>query len=288
MKKILVTGSSGQLGNELAELAKLNTPFQFDFHDIDTLDLTNNDMVTEYFDKQKPDYVINCAAYTAVDKAEEEPQLAYLINADIPLNLAILAEKTGSKLIHLSSDYVFNGKNYKPYTEEDPPDPQSVYGKSKFEGEQKIIQGKNVIIIRTSWLYSRFGKNFLKTILLLGTEKDWVKVVSDQIGSPTNAFDLAQAIMKIVEFSEKESFMPGLYHYSSEGVCSWYDFAMAIKKTTGFGADVIPVTSQQYPLPAPRPHYSVLDKTRIKQTFGLSIPHWHESMRLTLASLHKF
>lgn len=278
MKKILVTGAKGQLGSELSEITRNYQEFDFEFHDIETLDLTDFDSVNRHISMSSPHYVINCAAYTAVDKAEEEQHSAYLLNEYVPANLADVCKKTGSKLIHISTDYVFDGKNYKPYTEEDITNPQSVYGKSKLNGEQKIMADTEAIIIRTSWLYSRFGKNFLQTMLRLGNEKDNIKVVFDQVGSPTNARDLAMALMELIAYAENHSFLPGIYHFSNEGVCSWYDFAHAIIRFKKMKACVLPITTSEYPLPAPRPHYSVLDKKKIRQAFGINIPHWQDSL----------
>jgi len=285
MKKIFVTGSKGQLGNEILLLSKGFKDYKFVFHDIDTLDLTDFEKLEEFFRAQSPDMVINCAAYTAVDKAEEETELAYLLNAEVPEKLAYLTDKFNSYLIHISTDYVFDGRNYRPYKENDLPNPLSVYAKSKHTGEQKVLQFGNTAIVRTSWLYSRFGFNFVKTMLKLGKERDTLHIVYDQTGTPTNAGDLAAAILKLIEYVNGNEHVKGIFHYSNEGVCSWYDFAKEIFDYAGYSCNVLPITTDKYPLPAIRPHYAVLDKSRIKNTLGISIPHWKDSLITCLKHL---
>jgi dTDP-4-dehydrorhamnose reductase len=278
MKKILVTGSKGQLGNEIQLLSKNFTKYKFLFHDVDTLDLTDYEKLEKFFQVHSPDIVINCAAYTAVDKAEKETELAYLLNAEIPGKLASLSDRFNSYFIHISTDYVFDGRNYKPYKENDLPNPLSVYAKSKYAGEQKVLQFGNTAIIRTSWLYSRFGNNFVKTMLKLGKERDTIHVVFDQTGTPTNAGDLADAIMKLAEYMNYNDPVRGIFHYSNEGVCSWYDFAKEIIEFAGYSCNILPITTDKYPSPASRPHYVVLDKARIKSILNISIPHWKDSL----------
>lgn len=287
MKKILVTGSNGQLGSELKDLSKSFSDIEFLFHDIDTLDLTDDIRLENFIRENNPDYIINCAAYTAVDKAEEEKEKAYLINAHVPLKLASLSKKYGIRLIHVSTDYVFDGHSYRPYNEKDITNPLSIYGKSKLEGENNIINSCEAIIIRTSWLYSKYGNNFVKTVMRLGSQRPQLNMIFDQIGTPTCASDLAFAIMHIILFSEKNKFLHGIYNYSNEGVCSWYDFAKIIVELSGLIVKVLPITTEQYPLPAPRPHYSVLNKDKIKSCFGIEIPFWKDSLKKTINELNK-
>jgi dTDP-4-dehydrorhamnose reductase len=280
MKSILVTGSNGQLGSEINKLSSGHSDIRFFFHDVDTLDLTDYSKLEEFFLRNKPNYIVNCAAYTAVDKAEKEKELAFRLNAEVPGKLAELSRKFITRLIHISTDYVFDGKNYRPYKEDDVPNPMSVYAKSKFEGENRILEYDNSMIIRTSWLYAASGNNFVKTILKLGNEKKELRVTFDQVGSPTYAADLASAIMQIVRLSieEEKNFIPGIYNYSNEGVCSWYDLAVEIINIKGIDCKVVPVETWEYPLPARRPLYSVLNKNKIKSAFKLDIPHWKVSL----------
>jgi dTDP-4-dehydrorhamnose reductase len=280
MKIILVTGSNGQLGREINKLSSAYSDFRFFFHDVDTLDLTDYSKLEEFFYKNKPHYLINCAAYTNVDRAEKEKELAFRINAEVPGKLAEISKKFITRIIHISTDYVFDGKNYRPYKEDDVPNPASVYARSKFEGENRILEYDNSLIIRTSWLYGASGNNFVKTILKHGKEKKELRVIFDQVGSPTYAADLASAIMQIVGLSvaDEKNFVPGIYHYSNEGVCSWYDLAVEIINISGMDCKVIPIETWEYPLPARRPLYSVLNKNKIKSTFKLVIPHWKESL----------
>ena len=278
MKKILVTGAKGQLGNELFLLSKDQTGYKFLFHDIDTLDLTDFKSVEDFLGTTKPDIIINCAAYTSVDKAEQEREKAYLINADIPGKLAVLSAKINAFMIHISTDYVFDGRNYKPYKENDLPNPLSIYAKSKHDGEKKVLGFDNTVVIRTSWLYSRFGNNFVKTMLRLGKEREFLNIVYDQTGTPTYAHDLAAVIIKLTENLFKDNNIRGIYHFSNEGVCSWYDFAKEIIAFADYDCTVIPITTDLYPLPAVRPNYTVMDKLKIKKALNITIPHWKDSL----------
>ena len=269
----LVTGCNGQLGTALAVLLKDKAIYI----DRDDLDLTNEEAVREYFSDKDFEFVINCAAYTAVDKAESDVDVAEMVNAKAPLYLA----KYGKRVVHISTDYVFDGKGYKPYSEDDNTNPLSVYGKTKREGEKNVLEyADTAIVIRTAWLYSPHGGNFVKTMRKLGSERDSLNVIFDQVGSPTNAYDLAEAIVTALPYiknGEKE-----IYHYTNEGVCSWYDFALEIMEQSNLKCKVNPIESKDYPTPAPRPHYSVLNKGKIKQRFGISIPHWREGLRKCL------
>lgn len=279
MKKILVTGSNGQLGSELKSLSDNYSSFSFFFHDIETLDLTSKEQIKNFLDELNPDYIINCAAYTAVDKAEAEIKKAYELNATVPYQLALLTEKYSTKLIHISTDYVFNGTQSTPYREIDAICPASSYGKSKAEGEQAIKNMQHVIIIRTSWLYSSYGNNFVKSIMKHGREKGELRVVYDQVGTPTYARDLAVAIMSIINKTEETGkYNNGIYHFSNEGVCSWFDFALEIIRNMDIQCNVIPIETKDYPTPAKRPAYSVFNKSRIKSTFGIVIPYWKDSL----------
>jgi dTDP-4-dehydrorhamnose reductase len=278
--KILVTGANGQLGSEINFLAHKYKKWQFIFTDVDTLDLTDFNSVNSYLMLEHPTYVINCAAYTAVDKAETDIKTATVINAEVPKNLAKLSKKLQFKLFHISTDYIFSGQHFVPYKEEDKPKPKSAYGKTKLRGEINVLSNSDAIIIRTSWLYSKFGNNFAKTMLRLGAEKEKLGVVFDQIGCPTNAEDLAKVILDIITFTEENQiWKPGIYHYSNEGVASWYDFAQEIMKLGKRKCKVYPITTEEYPLPAPRPAFSVMNKQKIKKTFGITIPYWNDSVK---------
>ena len=283
--RILVTGSKGQLGNEIQQLANDYPTFIFDYTDIDELDITNSQKVDAYFDATKPQVIINCAAYTAVDKAETDETVAYLVNAKATENLARSASRTGAMIVHVSTDYVFNGKAYMPYNESDPTNPQSAYGRSKLAGEEAVRQfASNGIILRTSWLYSAFGNNFVKTMIRYGKERPILKVVFDQIGTPTYAKDLAKVILDIITNALNHS-GTNLYHYSNEGVASWYDFAKFVIDFSGIECDVQPILTKDYPLPAPRPFYSVLNKSKIKETFNIEIPYWTSSVESCIKRL---
>lgn len=266
--KILITGANGQLGTELQNLLP-----QAIATDANILDITDFAAVSDFVKENKIDTIINCAAYTAVDKAEDDVDLAYKINVIGAENLA----KTSCKLIHISTDYVFDGTGHQPYLPEDKTNPVSVYGRTKAEGEMKVLQNSSLaIIIRTAWLYSSYGNNFVKTMRRLGVEKESINVVSDQIGTPTYAGDLAQAIVKILPQINHSNC--GIYHYTNEGVCSWYDFAYKIMNLSGIDCKVNPIKSAEYPTKAKRPFYSVLDKEKIKKVFDIEIPYWMESL----------
>ena len=288
--KILVTGAYGQLGNELKMLSAEYPEWQFLFTDADTLDITDAFTVQSFFDRNKPDFVINCAAYTAVDKAENDVETAEKVNALTPELLAKATAGTGAKLIHISTDYVFDGTGHFPYSESDAVNPVSVYGKTKLDGEERTLAAnQQTMIIRTSWLYSPFGNNFVKTMLRLGRERGLLNVVFDQVGTPTYAADLASVILFIIAGSEArpEDFVPGVYHYSNEGVASWYDFAKEIFELSAMNVRVIPVRSDQFPTAAKRPAFSVLDKTKIKTTYCAEIPYWKDSLENCLGKLRE-
>ncbi len=280
--QILVTGAYGQLGNEIKLLQENYPAWKFTFTDVDSLDITNALGVHQFFSENKFDFVVNCAAYTAVDKAESDVETARLVNAVAPKILATQAKAVGAKLIHVSTDYVFAGDAFTPYAETDATNPQGVYGKTKLEGEENVLsENSEAVIIRTSWLYSSFGNNFVKTMLRLGKERGELSVVFDQVGSPTYAADLARGILAIIDNTEKneKSFVPGIYHFSNEGVASWFDFALAIFDFSGIDCKVNPVLSDQFPTPTKRPHYSVLDKAKIRNIFGIAIPYWRDSLK---------
>ena len=265
----LVVGALGQLGNEL----KLILGDKAQYVDRDELDITDKQAVEKFFASEKFEAVINCAAYTAVDKAENDQELARKINVEGPKFLA----QTGVPLVHISTDYVFNGENFQPYVEEDATDPQSVYGQTKLEGERAVMENADTaIVIRTSWLYSVFGNNFVKTMQRLGSERESLNVVFDQVGSPSNARDLAQTIVKVLPQIKKG--MKEIYHFSNEGVCSWYDFAVEIMELLGLSCKVKPIMGRDYPTPAKRPFYSVLNKGKIKDEMGVEIRHWKEAL----------
>ena len=273
---ILVTGCNGQLGSEIRLLEENYGQHTFFNTDRDELDITNQAAVNDFVKNNAIDGIINCAAYTAVDKAETDKQLCTALNTEAPAYLAAAVEARGGWMVHVSTDYVFDGTKHTPYTETDTPCPDSVYGSTKLAGELAIGKFcKHVMIIRTAWLYSPFGGNFVKTMLRLGKEKPELGVIFDQIGTPTYARDLAVAIMTAIEKGIK----PGVYHFSNEGVCSWYDFTKAIHRIAGItSCRVKPLHTAEYPTPAKRPAYSVLDKTKIKETYGLDIPYWEESL----------
>lgn len=275
--KIIVTGANGQLGNEMRVISKRFSQHSYIFTDVAELDICNKEAVMAFFEENKPDFVVNCAAYTAVTKAESDLEISRKINAEA---VGILGEATkcvGAKMIHVSTDYVFDGLGHIPYTEEMNVCPQSVYGKTKLDGEIALQQsGAEYAILRTSWLYSSFGNNFVKTMIRLGQEKEKLTVIFDQIGTPTYAADLVEAIMTIVN---AENFVGGVFHFSNEGVCSWYDFTKSIHKIYGItSCKVLPLETKDYPDSTPRPFYSVLNKAKIKSIYGLEIPHWEESL----------
>jgi dTDP-4-dehydrorhamnose reductase len=285
MYKILITGSNGQLGNELKRIAHRYPDFHFTWTDVGELDITSPEAVHEFLKAQPQNLIINCAAYTAVDRAETEPDKALLVNSTAVKILTEEAQQTGAGFLHISTDFVFDGNKSTPYKEDDYVNPPSVYGKSKLEGEVHAL--KAGIVIRTSWLYSVFGNNFLKTILRLGKEHKELGIVFDQTGTPTLAADLASAVLAITSdlcalpaYPKNE-----IYHYSNEGVCSWYDFAQEIIQQAGFDCTVKPIETHEYPAPARRPAYSVLNKKKIKDRFSLYIPHWKESLHACMKDL---
>ena len=269
---LLITGAKGQLGTELSKLLPNAI-----VSDVSDLDITDKTAVNTYVKEHNVDTIINCAAYTAVDKAEADTELANKINVIGPKNLA----QSGAKIIHISTDYVFDGTSYRPYSETDTPHPVSVYGKTKLAGERAVLDNaKSAIIIRTAWLYSPYGNNFVKTMRRLGAEKSSLRVVCDQVGTPTYAGDLAQAIVDILpQFKEGHR---GVYHFSNQGVCSWYDFAVEIMKQSGLSCQVMPIETRDYPTAATRPFYSVLNKSKIIAEFNVNIPHWKESLEKCL------
>ena len=286
---ILVTGCAGQLGRSIQSIAGDFPDFEFVFANRQGLDLSDETSIANFFENQTFDVIINCAAHTAVDKAESEPELANQINHLAVQKLARIVKEHRSKLIHISTDYVFSGKQYRPYLETDEVLPQGVYGETKLNGEHDIqsILKTNAIIIRTSWIYSEYGNNFVKTMLKLGQQRDTLNVIFDQVGTPTYAKDLAKSIMCIIKSQafNQEYFTTDVVNYSNEGVCSWYDFAKTIFELTNIQCRVFPVETKDYPTPANRPHYSVLNKTKIKQTYQLTIPYWKDSLRLCLKAL---
>ena len=286
--KILVTGSGGQLGKELQEQAPLFPQFEFVFLSREDLPIHNFELVRVFFNSVKPAYCINCAAYTAVDKAESEKDLAFQINSEAVGVLAAVCKEHDAKFIHVSTDYVFNGEATYPYTENFPTDPVNAYGASKLEGEKQALGfNPDCIIIRTSWVYSSSGKNFVKTMIRLMNEKDEIKVVNDQIGSPTYAADLAEVILKIIDNGQLAmgKWVPGVYNFSNEGIISWFEFAEAIKEIIKCPCDVKPITTADYPTPAKRPAYSVLDKTKIQETFEVQLKDWKESLEACIEKI---
>ncbi len=274
-KNILITGANGQLGSEIKYLSQFYN-LSFIFTDIDELDVTCIDDVKAFFSSHKIDYAVNCAAYTAVDKAEEENELADMVNHIAARNLAIISCEFNVRLIHISTDFVFDGNSSVPFTEKDKTNPVSVYGTTKLAGEKAVLEnGKEVIIIRTSWLYSSYGNNFVKTMIRLSKERDSLGIVFDQIGTPTYARDLAETILHIVNSG---NFQSGIYHYSNEGVASWYDFAKAIVEIAGIKCNIYPIETYQYPTPAKRPSYGILNKAKIKSVYKIKIPYWKDSL----------
>ncbi|WP_339626195.1 dTDP-4-dehydrorhamnose reductase [uncultured Maribacter sp.] len=283
MKNILVTGGKGQLASCIKDVSGNLDNLNFIYVDIDQLDITDIKSVKTFFEKNNVSYCINCAAYTAVDKAESNKEMAERINVLGARNLAIACKSNDAVLIHISTDFVFDGVNTKPYNEEDKVNPLSIYGLTKLNGELVIADSlKEYFIIRTSWLYSEHGNNFLKTMLRLGSERENLGVVIDQLGTPTYAGDLAKAIMTIICVNSSAF---GLYHYSNEGVASWYDFAHAIFEFKDISTVLKPIKTEAYPTPAARPRNSIMDKSKFKKEFGIQIPHWRESLQKCLNSL---
>ena len=276
MTTILITGSKGQLGNEMQQAAVRFPAFNYIYTDVAELDICDKSALDAFVKANNVNVIVNCAAYTAVDKAEDDVELCYKINRDAVRNIAEVANDNKVKVVHVSTDYVFDGTNYLPYTEDMPVCPATVYGKSKLEGEQALLENcKESVILRTAWLYSSFGNNFVKTMMKLGTERDSLGVIFDQVGTPTYAADLADAILQLLR---NETFVPGIYHFSDEGVCSWYDFTKTIHRMANITCDVKPIETKDYPARTPRPHFSVLNKGKIKSTYGISIPHWEVSL----------
>ena len=277
MKNILITGANGQLGNEMRVLSAENKEYTYFFTDVAELDICNAQAILDFVKANDINVIVNCAAYTAVDKAEESIELCTKLNADAVGYLAEAAEANGAEFIQISTDYVFDGTAHVPYQETEPTCPNSVYGHTKLAGEQNALTlCSRSMVIRTAWLYSTFGNNFVKTMIRLGKERDSLGVIFDQIGTPTYARDLARAIFAAI----RQGVVPGVYHFSNEGVCSWYDFTKAIHRLAGITTcQVKPLHTEEYPTPAKRPHYSVLDKSKIKATFGIEVPYWEESLQ---------
>lgn len=281
--KILVTGANGQLGKELRLLEAAYPGFEFLFLGREDLPIHHFEMLRHYFSLYQPAFLVNCAAYTAVDRAESEKDLAFQVNGEAVGVMAAVCKQYGTQFLHLSTDYVFDGNASQPYKESDPVHPQSVYGASKLEGErQAILYCPEAIIIRTSWVYSEFGKNFVKTMLKLMAEKEEIRVVNDQLGSPTYAADLAKAILVIISSGK---WVPGVYHFSNDGIISWYDFAVEIARMTGSQCKVLPIPGSEYPSPAKRPAWSVLDHNKIREVYGIQGRPWKESLQECLLQL---
>ena len=280
---ILITGCNGQLGNEMQLLEMENPQHTYFNTDVAELDITDQKAIETFVEENQIDGIVNCAAYTAVDKAEDNQEICTKLNANAPEYLAAAIEKRGGWMVQISTDYVFDGTNHTPYVESDPVCPNSVYGRTKLAGEEAALKAcQKTMIIRTAWLYSTFGNNFVKTMIRLGNEKPELGVIFDQIGSPTYARDLAVAIFAAIN----QGIVPGIYHFSNEGVISWYDFTKAIHRIAGITqCHVRPLHTSEYPTPANRPHYSVLDKTKIKQTYGIEVPYWEESLEVCVHKL---
>ena len=280
---ILITGCNGQLGNEMQLLKEANPQHTYFNTDVAELDITDSAAIEKFVNENQIDGIVNCAAYTAVDKAEDNQELCRLLNTVAPGYLAAAVEKRGGWLIQVSTDYVFDGTNHTPYTEDEPTCPNSVYGSTKLDGEKAAQQAcSRTMIVRTAWLYSTFGNNFVKTMIRLGKEKPELGVIFDQIGTPTYARDLAVALFAAIN----QGVVPGIYHFSNEGVISWYDFTKAIHRIAGItSCHVRPLHTAEYPTPANRPHYSVLDKTKIKQTYNIEVPYWEESLKECILKL---
>ncbi|MDP4209952.1 MAG: dTDP-4-dehydrorhamnose reductase [Bacteroidota bacterium] len=285
MTKILITGANGQLGNEFRKLSINHSDWEFTFTDVDNLDITNFSALESLCNQNQFNYIVNCAAYTAVDKAENDLELATKLNRDAVKNLATVAAQIDAVLIHVSTDYVFNGMACTPYTEDLSVSPTSAYGRTKAQGEEEALKYNKSLVIRTAWLYSTFGNNFVKTMLRLGSDRPEISVVFDQIGTPTYAEDLASAILSIIQNTNTNGAKPGIYHFSNEGVCSWYDFAWEIQNFAQTRCIVKPIESKDYPTPAKRPAFSVFNKSKIKSTFNIDIPYWKTSLYKCLNSL---
>ncbi|MBB6327943.1 dTDP-4-dehydrorhamnose reductase [Algoriphagus iocasae] len=286
MHNILVTGAKGQLGSEIRAISE-NYSFQFFFTDQEELDITKKENIESFIQDNKIQTIINCAAYTAVDKAESDQEIAFKVNRDAVGYLASAIQSVEGNMIHISTDYVFDGTGYKPYMPGDSANPKNIYGKSKWEGEElmRSIPLYNSLIIRTSWVYSEFGSNFVRTMLRLGKERETLNVIDDQIGSPTYAADLAKVLLDIIPILDHSG--TRTYHYSNEGVCSWYDFAIEIMEKAGLSCEIIPIPTSQYPTTASRPHYSVMEKGGFKSDYQLAIPYWKNSLQACLNKLTK-
>jgi dTDP-4-dehydrorhamnose reductase len=285
MTKVLVTGGYGQLASCIKDIAAGLLGYEFTYIDLDELDITDKEAVDSFFEDHVPDWCINCAAYTAVDKAESELELAKKVNVDGARYLAEASKKHNARFIQISTDFVFDGKQNIPYTETDNTGPLSVYGSTKLEGERAVINSLGEhFIIRTSWLYSEYGNNFLKTMLRLGADRDTLNVVNDQIGTPTYAADLAALILKLLA---ADAWAYGVYHYSNEGVASWYDFAKAIMDESESECEVLPINTEAYPTPAKRPAFSVMDKSKIKKELKIEIPFWRDSLKKAIQALYE-
>lgn len=283
---ILVTGANGQLGNEIRVLAEQYSDFEFVFTDVEDLDITNETAVSEAFKQYNPKACINSAAYTAVDRAESQQGLCYAVNADAPAILAKACKEHGATYVHVSTDFVFDGEKNAGYVEDDAINPSSVYGKSKAEGEKRVLaEYPESIIVRTAWVYSSFGNNFVKTMLRLADSRDELSVVADQVGSPTYAADLADALLTLMMKSLKGEGTKGIFHFSNEGTASWYDFAHAVFELGNKTLTLHPIKTVQYPTPAARPKFSLLDKTRFKTESGKTVRHWREALRACMEKL---
>ena len=283
MKNVLITGANGQLGNEMRVLSAENPEYTYFFTDVAELDICNELAILDFVKANQINVIVNCAAYTAVDKAEENVELCANLNADAVGYLAKAAETNEAEFIQISTDYVFDGTGHIPYQETEPTCPNSVYGNTKLAGEQNALRlCTRSMVIRTAWLYSTFGNNFVKTMIRLGKERDTLGVIFDQVGTPTYARDLARAIFAAI----RQGVVPGVYHFSNEGVCSWYDFTKAIHRLAGITTCCVkPLHTEEYPTPAKRPHYSVLDKTKIKNMYGIEIPYWEDSLKECINAL---
>ena len=280
MLNILVTGANGQLGSEIKRIASRSNHYNYTFVDVEEMDLADDEAIFRFFEGKNFDFLINCAAYTAVDRAEEESDVSYKINANAVKTLASICRDRKIRMVHISTDYVFDGDGNKPIAEDATVNPLSVYGKTKLEGERHVLETlPDAYVIRTAWVYSTYGKNFVKTISRLAGERTSISVVNDQIGSPTYARDLAGVIINIIHAIEvRRVDSPGVYHYTNEGSISWYDFACFIVEYYGYACEVKPIPTEEYKTLAARPTFSVLDKRKIKRTFGIEIPHWHKSL----------
>lgn len=289
MAKILITGANGQLGNELKIVSKNYFGHEYVFTDIDQLDITDPSKTAAYINNYRPDWIINCVGYNHVDKAESDFETALLVNGTAVKNIADVIRDSTTRFIHISTDYVFDGNSRVPYSDSSITRPLSAYGKSKLEGEKAALTHYGSMVIRTSWLYSSFGNNFVKTIIRLANEKKTLQVVSDQTGTPTYACDLAEAIMKIVVgvIRNQIAFNAGIYNYSNEGVCSWHEFALAIVEEAGIDCQVQPILTKDYPAAARRPEYSVMNKAKIKENYNLTIPLWRDSLKKCIGIINK-